>query len=131
MPSHLANSLNLGVVNGGTEASDVIETGKICRQDLTPGTKVDKNATITYYVSSGKETVTIPTGIVGTQKDAASAALTQLGLQVSTTEDFSDTVAEGLVISVDPSEGSQVAPESTVTLGDQQGIQGRGRNCNP
>ena len=112
----LANSLNLGVVNGGTEASDVIEAGKICRQDLKPGTKVDKNATITYYVSSGKETVTIPTGIVGTQKDAASAALTQLGLQVSTTEDFSDTVAEGLVISVDPSEGSQVAPESTVTL---------------
>ena len=112
----LANSLKLGVVNGGTEASDVIEAGKICRQDLTPGTKVDKNATITYYVSSGKETVTIPTGIVGTQKDAASAALTQLGLQVSTTEDFSDTVAEGLVISVDPSEGSQVAPESTVTL---------------
>ena len=100
----LANSLNLGVVNGGTEASDVIEAGKICRQDLKPGTKVDKNATITYYVSSGKETVTIPTGIVGTQKDAASAALTQLGLQVSTTEDFSDTVAEGLVISVDPSE---------------------------
>ena len=112
----LANSLKLGVVNGGTEASDVIEAGKICRQDLKPGTKVDKNATITYYVSSGKETVTIPTGIVGTQKDAASAALTQLGLQVSTTEDFSDTVAEGLVISVDPSEGSQVAPESTVTL---------------
>ena len=112
----LANSLNLGVVNGGTEASDVIEAGKICRQDLTPGTKVGKNATITYYVSSGKETVTIPTGIVGTQKDAASAALTQLGLQVSTTEDFSDTVAEGYVISVDPAEGSQVAPESTVTL---------------
>ena len=112
----LANSLNLGVVNGGTEASDVIEAGKICRQDLKPGTKVDKNATITYYVSSGKETVTIPTGIVGTQKDAASAALTQLGLQVSTTEDFSDTVAEGYVISVDPAEGSQVAPESTVTL---------------
>ena len=81
----LANSLNLGVVNGGTEASDVIEAGKICRQDLTPGTKVGKNATITYYVSSGKETVTIPTGIVGTQKDAASAALIQLGLQVSTT----------------------------------------------
>lgn len=112
----LANSLNLGVVNGGTEASDVIEAGKICRQDLTPGTKVDKNATITYYVSSGKETVTIPTGIVGTQKDAASSALTQLGLKVSTTEDFSDTVAEGCVISVDPAEGSQVAPESTVTL---------------
>lgn len=112
----LANSLNLGVVNGGTEASDVIEAGKICRQDLTPGTKVDKNATITYYVSSGKETVTIPTGIVGAQKDAASSALTQLGLQVSTTEDFSDTVAEGYVISVDPAEGSQVSPESTVTL---------------
>lgn len=112
----LANSLNLGVVNGGTEASDVIEAGKICRQDLTQGTKVDKNATITYYVSSGKETVTIPTGIVGAQKDAASSALTQLGLQVSTTEDFSDTVAEGYVISVDPAEGSQVSPESTVTL---------------
>ena len=119
----LANSLNLGVVNGGTEASDVIEAGKICRQDLKPGTKVDKNATITYYVSSGKETVTIPTGIVGTQKDAASAALTQLGLQVSTTEDFSDTVAKGYVISVDPAEGSQVAPGSTVTLVVSKGSQ--------
>ena len=50
----LANSLNLGVVNGGTEASDVIEAGKICRQDLKPGTKVDKNATITYYVKLRK-----------------------------------------------------------------------------
>lgn len=113
----LANSLNLGVRNGGTEASDVIEAGKICRQDLTPGSKVDKNSTITYYVSSGKaeETVTIPTGIVGADKDTAKAALTQLGLVVFDTEEFSDEEA-GKVISVDPTEGSEVAKGSTVTL---------------
>lgn len=120
----LANSLNLGVRNGGTEASDVIEAGKICRQDLTPGSKVDKNSTITYYVSSGKaeETVTIPTGIVGADKDTAKAALTQLGLVVFDTEEFSDEEA-GKVISVDPTEGSEVAKGSTVTLVVSKGSQ--------
>lgn len=120
----LANSLNLGVKNGGTEASDVIEAGKICRQDLTPGSKVDKNSTITYYVSSGKaeETVTIPTGIVGADKDTAKAALTQLGLVVFDTEEFSDEEA-GKVISVDPTEGSEVAKGSTVTLVVSKGSQ--------
>lgn len=121
----LANSLNLGVRNGGTEASDVIEAGKICRQDLTPGSKVDKNSTITYYVSSGKaeEVVTIPTGIVKADKDTAKAALTQLGLVVFDTEEFSDEIEAGKVISVDPTEGSEVAKGSTVTIVVSKGSQ--------
>lgn len=111
----VANDLGLGVVSGGTEASDV-EEGKICRQDLQPGTQVPKNSTITYYVSAGSGKVTIPTGLVGQSKDAVQASLNSVGLEVSFSEDYSDDVEAGNVITLEPGEGSTVDQGSTVTV---------------
>ena len=59
---------------------------------------------------------------MGADKDTAKAALTQLGLVVFDTEEFSDEEA-GKVISVDPTEGSEVAKGSTVTLVVSKGSQ--------
>lgn len=111
----VANDLGLGVVSGGTEASDV-EEGKICRQDLQPGTQVAKNSTITYYVSAGSGKVTIPTGLKGQSKDAVQASLNSIGLEVSFSEDYSDEIEAGNVITLEPGEGSTVDQGSTVTV---------------
>ena len=109
-----------GIVGGKGPTADASSASSASSTSVTSSESKDEKVTVPDLTNKTEadavDLATIPTGIVGTQKDAASAALTQLGLQVSTTEDFSDTVAEGLVISVDPSEGSQVAPESTVTL---------------
>ncbi|MCI5649682.1 MAG: Stk1 family PASTA domain-containing Ser/Thr kinase [Fusicatenibacter sp.] len=112
----LANGLSLGVTKGGLEPSDDVEEGKICRQDPAAGSKVDKNTTITYYVSSGKGNVTIPTGLVGQPQSAVEAALEQIGLTSTPTQAYSDDVAIGNVISIDPEEGASVAVGSNVAI---------------
>lgn len=111
-----ANQMGLGVTLGGTEASDTVEEGLICRQDLQPGSEVPKNSTITYFVSAGSGKVKIPTGLVGQPKDAVQASLENLGLSVSFSEDYSEEVSAGNVITIDPNEDSTVAQGSTVTV---------------
>src|SRR5699024_4955205 len=101
-----ANEMGLGVTSGGTEPSDSVEAGKICRQDLQPGSQVAKNSTITYYVSAGSGKVEIPTGLIGKPRNAVQAALNKVGLEVSFTEDFSSDVPADSVIALDPGEGS-------------------------
>ncbi|MDY2938762.1 MAG: Stk1 family PASTA domain-containing Ser/Thr kinase [Fusicatenibacter sp.] len=112
----LANSLNLGVAKGGLEPSDEVEEGKICRQEPAAGSKVDKNTTITYYVSSGKGNVTIPTGLIGQSQSAVEAALEQLGLTSTPTQAYDDEVAIGNVISIDPEEGASVPVGTNVAI---------------
>lgn len=111
-----ANEMGLGVKSGGPEPSDSVEAGRICRQDLQPGSQVGKNATITYYVSSGSGKVEIPSGLVGKPRNAVQAALNEVGLEVSFTEDFSSDVPADSVIALDPGEGSTVDQGSTVTV---------------
>ena len=111
-----ANDLGLGVTFGGTEASEEYEEGRVCRQDLQPGTQVRINSTITYYLSSGSGRVQIPTGLIGQSRDAVQASLESLGLNVSFTEQSSSDVAEGNVINLDPGEGSTVEAGTTVTI---------------
>lgn len=111
-----ANDLGLGVKYGGPEASEEYEEGRVCRQDLQPGTQVRINATITYYLSTGSGKVQIPTGLIGQSRDAVQASLESLGLNVSFTEQSSSDVAEGNVINLDPGEGSTVEAGTTVTI---------------
>ena len=47
------NELQLGYKNGGEEASDTVEEGLICRQDVEAGSKVSEHTLITCYISSG------------------------------------------------------------------------------
>ena len=111
-----ANDLGLGVTFGGTEASEEYEEGRVCRQDLQPGTQVRINATITYYLSTGSGKVQIPPDLIGKSREAVQASLESLGLSVSFTEQSSSDVAEGNVINLDPGEGSTVEAGTTVTI---------------
>jgi len=77
---------------------------------------VHKGDDVNLVVSQGPEPRTIPGGLVGAPGDQAAVALKRLDLDVSSTEQFSDTVDKGAVISMDPGAGAKVAKGSTVAL---------------
>ena len=60
---------------------------------------------------------TVPSGLVGSEVEAATAALTTLGLQADTSRSaYDDDVPAGSVVSVEPAEGEEVPREGTVDL---------------
>ncbi|MDO4616329.1 MAG: Stk1 family PASTA domain-containing Ser/Thr kinase [Lachnospiraceae bacterium] len=111
-----ANSYGIGVKQTGTQESSEVEEGRIISQDVAAGDKVEPNATIGVVISSGSNTITVPTSLVGLAQQDAVNALAAAGLGSSVVSEASETVAEGYVISVSPGEGSSVLPGTAVTL---------------
>ena len=108
-----------GLASGSVtqEFSNTVESGKIISQNPNAGTKVEKGTKVSYVVSKGTEDVYIGNAMKdGSSESAVTAYLTGKGLKVSRTEQYSDTVAAGNVISYNPGNGSTVAPGSTVTI---------------
>ena len=82
--------------------SDTLETGQVISSDPSPGTSVKRDTPVDLVVSKGKEPVQVGDW-TGKPADQATAALTKAGLKVDATQQqFSDTVAKGLVISQNP-----------------------------
>ena len=77
------------------DKGDVIAQSPNSGQQAIPG-----KTTVTLVVSSGVEKVTVP-DLTGKTKDEATKALSDLGLTMTTTEEYSDTVKKGSVISND------------------------------
>ncbi len=77
------------------DKGDVIAQSPNSGQQAIPG-----ETTVTLVVSSGIEKVTVP-DLTGKTKDEATKALSDLGLTMTTTEEYSDTVKKGSVISND------------------------------
>jgi len=77
------------------DKGDVIAQSPNSGQQAIPG-----ETTVTLVVSSGIEKVTVP-DLTGKTKDEATKALSDLGLTMTTTEEYSNTVKEGSVISND------------------------------
>jgi eukaryotic-like serine/threonine-protein kinase len=89
--------------------------GQVIGQDPTGGTKAKKGSTVTLTVSAGPQQVAVPS-VVGLTVSSARGRLQKAGLKASEREENSDTVAEGRVISVSPTEGQKVDKGSSVTL---------------
>jgi eukaryotic-like serine/threonine-protein kinase len=89
--------------------------GQVIGQDPTGGTKAKKGSTVTLTVSAGPQQVAVPQ-VVGLTVSSARGRLQKVGLQASEREQNSDSVAEGRVISVSPTEGQKVDKGSSVTL---------------
>jgi eukaryotic-like serine/threonine-protein kinase len=89
--------------------------GQVIGQDPTGGTKAKKGSTVTLTVSAGPQQVAVPS-VVGLTVSSARGRLQKAGLEASEREENSDTVAEGRVISVSPTEGQKVDKGSSVTL---------------
>ncbi len=92
------------------------EAGKVISQNPGAGDKAEKGATINLVVSQGTEKISVP-DVVGKSKDEATSALTKLGFAIGdVSEQASDSVASGNVISTDPKSGSEVAKGSVIKL---------------
>jgi serine/threonine-protein kinase len=77
---------------------------------------VPENTLITVYVSSGKNTVAVPS-LVGLGEAEAQALLTAAKLTLGTiTQSTSASVAEGKIISSDPVFNTQIAEGTVVNL---------------
>ncbi|GMA23885.1 hypothetical protein GCM10025864_16440 [Luteimicrobium album] len=120
-------ALGLKVADPTTAYSDDVPKGSVVSTTPGAGTAVKAGSTVQVVVSQGQKpatTVTIPTGLVGQDADAVQAALVDLGLKVvvDPTEQPSDTVPAGGVLSltrgdgIEVVEGSEVDAGSTVTI---------------
>jgi beta-lactam-binding protein with PASTA domain/tRNA A-37 threonylcarbamoyl transferase component Bud32 len=89
--------------------------GQVIGQDPTGGTKAKKGSTVTLTVSAGPQQVSVPQ-VVGLTVSSARGRLQKAGLDASEREENSDSVAQGRVISVSPTEGQKVDKGSSVTL---------------
>lgn len=93
------------------EYSETVEKGLIISLDPGPGQSIKHHSAVNVVVSKGREPITVP-NVAGQTADEATAALTDLGLQVTTSEEFSTEVEKGAVISQDPE------PETTLYRSD-------------
>ncbi len=92
-----------------------VPAGSVIRTDPVAGTKVRRDQLVAVYVSTGPPIVTVP-DVTGKAQDDATAILTQGSFKVVPTQDFSDKVPAGTVISQNPLPNASVAKFSSVNL---------------
>ena len=85
--------------------SEDVPQGQVISQSVAVGTSLAHDSAIDIVLSKGRQPLTVPT-LSGLSASAAKSAIEDLGLVASPTEAFSDTVAEGQVISQQTREGS-------------------------
>jgi serine/threonine-protein kinase len=104
------------VVGDITEAyDDRIRKGRIISSTPEEGTSVKRDTPVDLRVSQGPEPVELPE-LVGSDAAEAADTLERAGLEVDRSEEFSESVAKGLVISTSPTAGTTVYRGDTVGL---------------
>ncbi len=92
------------------------EAGTVIEQSPNGGSTASAGDVITLYVSQGSESTSVPS-VVGISEGDARNALGNAGLNVGTvSQEYSNSVAEGNVISQSVSAGSTVSEGSSVDL---------------
>ena len=93
--------------------SEDVPQGQVISQSVPSGTSVPHDTAVDVVLSKGREPLTVPS-LGGMTADAAKTAIEGLGLVATPTEAFSDTVAEGQVISQQTNEGTILHRGDTV-----------------
>jgi beta-lactam-binding protein with PASTA domain/predicted Ser/Thr protein kinase len=101
------------VRSDAADSTGKIAAGNVIRTDPAAGAKVRRGQVITIIVSSGPPVVAVP-DVSGKKKDDAVQALTKAGFTATFSQAFSDTVAEGLVISTTPPAGGSAVKFSSI-----------------
>jgi beta-lactam-binding protein with PASTA domain len=107
--------------------SDTVPAGQVLSQSPAGGTEIAQGVAVSFVVSLGRKT-TVP-DVSGMTEEEAQTALTAAGLQVQTTEESSETVPAGQVISQTPEPGLTVAQGSIVNLVVSSGPEDNGCGC--
>src|ERR1700693_5873216 len=109
-----AAKLTVGAVTQQTR--NTVAAGNVIFQDPASGNSVAQGSQVNLVISSGPQMVTVPK-VEGLTQDAATTAITAAKLTGGTvTQQTSNTVAAGNVISQDPASGNSVAQGSPVNL---------------
>lgn len=105
--------LSLGEVSRSYD--DVVARGIVITSNPDVGTPLRADTPVALVVSRGPRPVDIP-DLVGQNAADVTQTLTNAGLTVTTTEEFSTTYASGLVISSNPGAGERVNVGGSIAL---------------
>ncbi|MEK7817008.1 MAG: PASTA domain-containing protein, partial [Actinomycetota bacterium] len=96
------------------EYSDTVPAGTVIRQNPEAGSKLKEGGSVRLVLSRGSSRVAVP-DIAGQTASYGESKLREAGLNPDRQPDaYSETVAEGSIISQDPAAGSQVQKGSSV-----------------
>ncbi|MEZ5115545.1 MAG: Stk1 family PASTA domain-containing Ser/Thr kinase [Candidatus Nanopelagicales bacterium] len=99
-----------------TEAYDEkIKAGLVVSADPKAGTALKPDTPVDLVVSKGPKPVPVPK-VLGTSLSSATKALEKVGLKATSSEEYSTSVATGLVVSANPTPGTVVKKGTTVAL---------------
>jgi serine/threonine-protein kinase len=103
-------------VGASTSAYDEkIKVGLVVTTDPKPTSLLKRDQPVDLVISKGPAPVKIP-DLTGKTLAAATTALTKLGLKVTSTEEYSKTVAKGAVVSSTPKPGATANKGTSVAL---------------
>ena len=97
------------------QESDTIASGTVISCDVEPGTKILSGSNVNLLVSSGTDSVEMPS-VIGKPVSEAKLTLELSGFTVNTEEASSDEVPQGYVISQTPDPGVMAAKGVSVTI---------------
>jgi beta-lactam-binding protein with PASTA domain/tRNA A-37 threonylcarbamoyl transferase component Bud32 len=87
------------------EFSETVPEGGVVSQVPAAGEQVKRGTEVVVVLSRGREPIPVP-AVTGQERAAAEQALTDVGLAPAVTEEFSDDVEAGLVVSQAPADGT-------------------------
>ena len=106
-------NLAVGVITEDWDAE--IPDGSVVSTDPPIGDELKPGSLVNIVVSKGPKPVKLP-NLAGVEAGEATDLLEAAGLVVTTTEEFSNEYAAGLVVSSSPAKGERVPVGSTVAL---------------
>ena len=100
------------------EYSEEVEAGYVISQDpvYQDNYKINLNQKITILVSKGQKMITIPKKLVGKNIEDVKKSLDELEAKYEVTEVNDEKVASGVLLSIDPEEGEEIAATETIKL---------------
>ncbi len=100
-----------------SDYSDSFQQGQVFKQEPTANSQTTAGSTVTYTISSGKESknVSVPS-VIGTSESSAKSTLEGIGLNVKVEEGTSETVGKGEVCKQSIEAGTSVSSGSTITI---------------
>ena len=105
--------LHVGTVK--KDYDDRADKGLVVGQSVTGEAKAPIGSDVDLVISKGPTPVPVPK-VVGLKLSQATAALEAEGFLVSVSEDFSEQVDKGVVISQTPAKGTQYQPGNSVSI---------------
>ena len=97
------------------KASSTVPKGDVISQAPKAGEQAARGSLVVLVVSEGPELKQVP-DVVGDSSSTAQSTLTKAGFKVKQSEDYSETVKKGVVISQSPDAPAIVTAGSTISL---------------